>query len=54
MYKLIDGREKGFEVVGEAAILEYLGYDPSMKMDEASDKLEEENCGMDFYHIVEA
>lgn len=54
MYKLIDGRDKGFEIVGEKNILSYLDYPEDMDMMSASEKLEKDNCGMDFYHIVEA
>ena len=53
MYKLIDGRDKDFEIEGEKEILSYLGYPDNMDMEEAAEKLEEENAGMDFYHIIQ-
>ena len=52
MYKLIDGRDKNFEITGIKEILTYLDYPLDMDIEDAKDKLEEENAGMDFYHIV--
>lgn len=53
MYKLIDGRDESFEIIGEKEILYYLDYPEDMDIIEAVDKLEEDNDGMDFYHIIE-
>lgn len=53
MFKLIDGRDSSFEIVGAEKILDYLGYPKDMNMQDASEALEAENFGMNFYHIVE-
>lgn len=51
---LIDGRDRNFKIVGNENILKYLDYPLEMDIEDAVDRLEEENDGMDFYHIVDA
>lgn len=55
MIKLVDGRDASFEIVGFENIKYYLGdeYAECENAFELSKKLEAENDGMDFYHIVE-
>ena len=57
MYRLYDGRDKEFEIITNdlEEIKNYLGDDFS-KCEDALDlmeKIEEENEGMDFYHLEE-
>lgn len=49
---LIDGRDKSFEIKGKKEILEYLNYPKNISIEEARIRIEKENDGMDFYHIV--
>lgn len=51
---LVDGRDRSFKILGNENILKYLDYPLNMDIEDAADKLEEENDGMDFYHIEDA
>jgi hypothetical protein len=58
MIRLYDGREKNFEIIGDAKqICEYMGYD--MVIDDIHSfhdldrRIENDNKGMKFYHVEE-
>lgn len=58
MIRLFDGRDKAFELIGTVEqICDYMGYD--MIVDDIHDfydldrKIENENAGINFYHVEE-
>ena len=58
MIRLYDGRDKAFEKIGTLEeICDYMGYD--MQVEDITDfydldhKIENENAGMNFYHVEE-